>query len=180
VSTILIAKDIIHVENIIAILVVVSIILHSLARFGQYSARVPRRFVFERWVAYSVGGGEMRCQSLEGLDMVSASPGRAPAFGIIYAYEASFRVRSSIRWLRIYPRRNLLGGLQASESRNGSFRVAIGSALAWRMRQAWRGDLTPKHGIELNGSGVWKVWIGCVFAGVDGGEMERMMSRRGF
>lgn len=58
---------IVHIENIVAVFVVVSIVLHPLARFGQDTARIPRRLVLEIGIAYSVGGGKMHGKGLEGL-----------------------------------------------------------------------------------------------------------------
>jgi hypothetical protein len=62
------AKDIVDVENVVAVLVVVAIVLDALARLGQDSARVSRRLVFEARIADAIGGGEVDGQSLEGAD----------------------------------------------------------------------------------------------------------------
>ena len=53
------AQDIVHIEDIIAVLVIVAVVLHSLARLGKDAPRVPRRLVLEGRVAYSVSGGEV-------------------------------------------------------------------------------------------------------------------------
>jgi hypothetical protein len=47
----LIAQPIIHIEDIIVVLVVVPLIVHWLARFGQHTTRVMGGLVAERWVA---------------------------------------------------------------------------------------------------------------------------------
>lgn len=61
------AQNIVDVENIVAVLVVVAIVLDPLARLSQNSARVSRRLVFEAGIADAIGGGEVNRQSLEGL-----------------------------------------------------------------------------------------------------------------
>ena len=61
------AKDVVDVENVIAVLVIVAIVLRSLARLRQNAAGVTRRFVFEAGVADPVGGGELHRERLEGL-----------------------------------------------------------------------------------------------------------------
>ena len=61
------AQDVVDVENVIAILVVVAIVLDSLARLGQHSARIARGLVFETRVADAVGRGEVDGERLERL-----------------------------------------------------------------------------------------------------------------
>ncbi len=61
------AKNVIHIEDVVAILIVVSVILGRLARLRQDPARVPRRLVFETRIADSVGCREVYRQSLQGL-----------------------------------------------------------------------------------------------------------------
>lgn len=61
------AQDVIHVEDIIAVLVVVAIVLGALAGLCQDSARVPRRLVLEARVADAICGRQMGRQSLERL-----------------------------------------------------------------------------------------------------------------
>ena len=61
------AKNVIHIENVVAILIVVSIILGWLAGLRQDPAGIPRRLVFETWVADSVGCREVYRQRLQGL-----------------------------------------------------------------------------------------------------------------
>ena len=55
VSRVFRAQNIIHIENIIALLVVIAIILHTLAGLGQNPPRVPGRFIFEAGITDSVG-----------------------------------------------------------------------------------------------------------------------------
>lgn len=62
------AKDIIHVEDIITILVVIAIILDALAGLGQDSAGITRRFVLEARVANAVSRREMYGQGLQRLE----------------------------------------------------------------------------------------------------------------
>ena len=54
VTAIFVAKDIIDIENVVAILIVVAIVLNAFARFRENAPRILGRFVFECWVAYSV------------------------------------------------------------------------------------------------------------------------------
>ena len=41
-TTILVAKNVVDIENIIAVLIIISIVLHTLARFGEDSTRIFR------------------------------------------------------------------------------------------------------------------------------------------
>jgi hypothetical protein len=70
------AEDIVDVEDIIAVLIVISIVFNSLAGFGQYSSGVPRRLVVEPRVANAIGCGEVggkRLKRLGGVSRVSRS-----------------------------------------------------------------------------------------------------------
>ena len=69
-TSLLRAKDVINVENVITILIVVAIVLHALARLCQNTARVTRRLVFEAGVADSVCCRELHRERLEGLRQV--------------------------------------------------------------------------------------------------------------
>lgn len=60
-------KDVVDVENVIAVLVVVAIVLDTFTRLGQDSTGIARRFVFEAWVANAVCSRQMNGQSLKGL-----------------------------------------------------------------------------------------------------------------
>lgn len=60
-TSLLRAQDIIYIEDVIAVLVVIAVILYSLARLGKNAPRIPRRLVLEAGVAYSVGGGKVNC-----------------------------------------------------------------------------------------------------------------------
>ncbi len=61
------AENVVDIENVIAVLVVVAIVLEALARLGQHTARIARGLVFETRVADAVGGGEVDGERLEGL-----------------------------------------------------------------------------------------------------------------
>jgi hypothetical protein len=61
------AQNVIHVEDIIAVLVVIAIVFGALAGLCQDSARVPRRLVLEARVADAICGRQMGRQSLERL-----------------------------------------------------------------------------------------------------------------
>jgi hypothetical protein len=52
-------KDVVDVENVIAILVVIAIVLDTFTRLSQDSTGIARRFVFEAWVANAVCGRQM-------------------------------------------------------------------------------------------------------------------------
>lgn len=60
-------ENVIHIKYIIAILVIKSIVLGTLARFRKDSARISRGFVFEARIANAVGGWQMACESLQRL-----------------------------------------------------------------------------------------------------------------
>lgn len=66
-SSLLRAKDIVDVKDVITILVVVAIVLYAFAWLGQDPARVPRRLVLEAGVTDSVRCGQMNGKSLKGL-----------------------------------------------------------------------------------------------------------------
>lgn len=51
----LVPEDVVDVENVITVLVVVSVVFGTLAWFRQDPTGVPRRFIFEYRVADSVG-----------------------------------------------------------------------------------------------------------------------------
>ena len=55
------AKNVVDVKDIVAVLVVVPIVFHSLAGFGQDSPRVPRGLVVEPGVANAIGGRKVSC-----------------------------------------------------------------------------------------------------------------------
>lgn len=61
------SKDVIHVENVVAVLIVIPIVLCSLAGFSKDASGISRRFVFETGIAYSVCRREMGCKCLQGL-----------------------------------------------------------------------------------------------------------------
>ena len=61
------SQYIIDVEDIITIFIVITIILDTLAWLGENSAGIPRRFIFETWVANPVRRRQMCCQSLQRL-----------------------------------------------------------------------------------------------------------------
>lgn len=61
------AQNVIHVEDIIAVFIVVAIVLGALAGLCQDSARVPRRLVLEARVTDAICGRQMGRQSLERL-----------------------------------------------------------------------------------------------------------------
>ncbi len=69
------AKNVVDVKDIVAILIIVAIVLHSLARLGQDTTGVARRLVLEAWVANSVGSGEVDGEGLEGLSRQVSSLG---------------------------------------------------------------------------------------------------------
>lgn len=60
-------QNVVDVEDIIAVLIVVAIILHTLAWLREDAARVPRRLILESWVADAVCSREVNRKGLEGL-----------------------------------------------------------------------------------------------------------------
>jgi hypothetical protein len=67
VSRFLRPQNVVHVEDIVAILIVISIVLDALAWLRQDSPRVPRRLVFEAGIANPVCRWEMGGESLQWL-----------------------------------------------------------------------------------------------------------------
>ena len=61
------AKYVVNIENVVAVLIVVSVVLGRLAGFGEDPAGIPRRFILEAGIADSVGRREVYSQSLQGL-----------------------------------------------------------------------------------------------------------------
>lgn len=66
-TSLLASEDVIDVENIITILIVISIIFNAFARLGQDAAWIPRRLVVEARIANAIGCRKMGCQSLKWL-----------------------------------------------------------------------------------------------------------------
>lgn len=67
VASFLRAQNIIHVEDIVAVFVIVAIVFYALAWLGEDTAGIARRLVFELGVTYTISGREMRRQRLERL-----------------------------------------------------------------------------------------------------------------
>lgn len=65
------AEDVIDVENVVAVLVVIAIVLDPLARLGQHTAGIARRLVLESGIADAVSGGEVHGEGLERLSSQS-------------------------------------------------------------------------------------------------------------
>jgi hypothetical protein len=98
VTSLLRAQDIIHVENVVAVLVVIAIILDALARLCEDSSGVPRRLVLEFGIANSVRSRQVARQGLEGLHRrVSAGERSGSGNGKVttHADEASLGISSS-------------------------------------------------------------------------------------
>lgn len=98
------AEDVVDVEDVIAVLVVVAIVLDPLARLGQNTARVARRLVFESGVADAIGGGEVHSERLEGLSSQVSIQVTSETIGVMQstdADEAAFGVGSPEGWLSV-------------------------------------------------------------------------------
>lgn len=54
-------KNIVDVENVIAVLVVIAIVLDTFTWFGQYTPGVPRRLIVEGGIAYSISRRQVYC-----------------------------------------------------------------------------------------------------------------------
>ena len=61
------AKNVIHIKDVIAVLIIISIVLSALAGLCQNSAGVTRRFIFEARVANAISSRQLNGESLEGL-----------------------------------------------------------------------------------------------------------------
>lgn len=72
-TSFLTAKDIVDVEDVIAVLVVIPVILNSLAGFSQNTSGVPRRLIIKCGVADTIGSREVSCERLKGLVVVSTT-----------------------------------------------------------------------------------------------------------
>ena len=60
-------EDVVHVEDVIAVLVIIPIVFATLAGFGQNAPGVPRRLVIESGVTYAIGGRKVGCKRLKRL-----------------------------------------------------------------------------------------------------------------
>ena len=90
VSVILIPQYVIDIENIVTVFIVKSIVLDAFAWLCEDASWISRRLVLELGIANTVGGGKLRCQCLKRAD------------------ETTFRVCSSVGWLRINSRLELV------------------------------------------------------------------------
>jgi len=63
-SCLLRPEDIVDVENVVAVLIVITIILNTLARLRENTARIAGRLVFEVRIAYSVSRWQMAGKGL--------------------------------------------------------------------------------------------------------------------
>jgi hypothetical protein len=68
VASFLRSENVVHVKNIVAVFVIVSVILSALAGFCKNSARVARRLIFEAWVANTISSRQLDSESLKGAD----------------------------------------------------------------------------------------------------------------
>lgn len=66
-SSFLRSEDIIDVEDVIAVLVIIPVVLGTLARLGKNPTRVARGLVLEAGVANPVRCRQVNSQSLQGL-----------------------------------------------------------------------------------------------------------------
>ena len=98
VPIVFVAKYVVHVEDVVTVFVIISIILDPLARFGQDPPWVPGGLVFELWVTDSVRRGQMCSQGLQGTD------------------EATLWIGSPISWLSVYSRNEHLRIVDLRES----------------------------------------------------------------
>jgi hypothetical protein len=60
-------ENVVHIEDIITIFVVITIVLKTFAGLREDSPRISRGLVLEIRVANSVGGRQLRCQCLKRL-----------------------------------------------------------------------------------------------------------------
>lgn len=56
VAAVLVTKDIIYIEDVVAVLVVVAIVFDTLARLRENPTRILRGLIFEYWIADAVSG----------------------------------------------------------------------------------------------------------------------------
>ena len=62
-------KPVIDVEDVIVVLIIITIIVNGLARLGENSSRIMRRFVFKCRVAYMIRIDDVCCQQSQWLLM---------------------------------------------------------------------------------------------------------------
>ena len=62
-------ENVIHIKYIVAVLVIKSIVFHTLARFRKDSARVSRRFIFEARIADAIRRWQVACEGLKRLEI---------------------------------------------------------------------------------------------------------------
>lgn len=66
-TSLLATQDVVDVKDVIAVFVIVTVVLHALARFRQHTPRVPRGLVVEVRIADAIRRRKVRCQGLKGL-----------------------------------------------------------------------------------------------------------------
>jgi len=134
------AQNVIDIQNVVAVFVVVTIILDSLARLCEYSPWIPRRFILESGVTNTVCRRKMGCQRLQRAD------------------ETTLGVRSSERWLRVDPRFEVehivnFGHLWYCSSGSLCGRWLV----VWLSLVAGRPCVATEHGVQLLRRRLWEV-----------------------
>lgn len=105
-------EDIVHIKDVITLFVIVAVVLDPFARFSQDTPRVAGGFIFERGIAYPVGGRKVSSQGLQWLNKgVSSHPMGTLVNVETYADKAPFGVCPSVGRLCIQPRPQFLCGL---------------------------------------------------------------------
>lgn len=102
VPIVLVPKYVVDIENIVTVFIVKSIVLDAFAWLCEDTSWVSRRLVFELRIANTVGGGKLRGQCLKRAD------------------ETAFRVCSSVGWLRVNSRLQVVQRSQTGECGNRS------------------------------------------------------------
>lgn len=48
------SENIVDIQNIVAVIIVITIVFDAFTWFRKHAARIPRRLILERWITYSI------------------------------------------------------------------------------------------------------------------------------
>jgi hypothetical protein len=77
VTGLLAAQYVVDVQDVVTLLIIVTVVLDAFAGFGKDAARVPGGFVLEVWIAYSICRWQMGRESLQGANETALGIGSA-------------------------------------------------------------------------------------------------------
>ena len=144
-------ENIIHIKYIVAVFIIESVILDTFTWFGEDSAGISRRFIFEARVAYSIRRGEMARESLERLTrgLISTKSNHVAHNDEAYTYEPALWISSAKRRLRIYLGSQIRRRMYLCKFRNwSSSRRTLRRLRYWPSRRL---GVVTKNSVQLLG-----------------------------